>query len=48
MARKTAITIPDPFRASGADLKSAAADGNEVAIAELARRKASKAAKASA
>jgi len=48
-ARKTAKAIPaiaDPFRATGADLKAAAAAGNEVAITELARRAANKAAKA--
>lgn len=49
MARKsTTPTITDPFRASGADLKVAAAAGNEAAIAELARRQSNKVAKASA
>lgn len=43
-ARKTVPTITDPFRASGAALKAAAAAGNEVAIAEVARRAAKKAA----
>lgn len=44
MARKTAVpTIADPFRATGADLKAAAAAGNESAIAELARRASKKA-----
>jgi hypothetical protein len=47
MARKPATpVITDPFRATGADLRTAAAAGNEVAIAELARRAANKAAKA--
>lgn len=36
--------ITDPFRATGADLKAAAAAGNEVAIAEVARRAAKRAA----
>lgn len=44
--KKTAPTIADPFRATGADLRAAAEAGNEVAIAELARRAANKAAKA--
>ena len=45
MARKAATpTITDPFRATGADLRAAAEAGNEVAIAELARRAAKKAA----
>jgi hypothetical protein len=54
-ARKTASTkapvaptLADPFRATGAQLKAAAAAGNEAAIAELARRQANRAAKASA
>lgn len=47
MARKATVpTITDPFRATGADLKAAAAAGNEVAIAEVARRAANRAAKA--
>lgn len=47
-ARKKApaVTIADPFRATGADLRTAAEAGNEVAITELARRQANKAAKA--
>lgn len=40
------ITIADPFRATGAELKAAAAQGNEVAIAEIARRAAKRAEKA--
>jgi hypothetical protein len=48
MAAKTktpaAPVITDPFRATGADLKAAAAAGNEVAIAEVARRAAKRAA----
>lgn len=47
-ARKTVPTIADPFRATGAELKAAAAAGNEAAVAELARRAANKAAKAAA
>lgn len=47
-ARKKVPTITDPFRATGADLKAAAAAGNEAASAELARRAANKAAKATA
>jgi hypothetical protein len=43
-AKKTVPTITDPFRATGADLKAAAAAGNEAAIAEVARRAAKKAA----
>lgn len=46
MATKAKTSIPaiaDPFRATGADLKAAAAAGNEVAIAEVARRAAKKA-----
>lgn len=39
-----APTIADPFRATGADLRTAAEAGNEVAIAELARRAAKRAA----
>ena len=38
-----APVITDPFRASGADLRAAAAAGNEAAQAELARRAAKKA-----
>lgn len=46
MARKATVpTIADPFRATGAALKAAAAAGNEVAIAEVARRQANKASK---
>lgn len=48
-ARKTTPAIPaitDAFRATGADLRAAAAAGNEAAIAELARRASNKAAKA--
>lgn len=48
MGRTKTPTITDPFRASGADLKAAAAAGNEAAQAEIARRAANKAAKASA
>jgi hypothetical protein len=47
MARTPKTTVPvitDPFRATGADLKAAAAAGNEVAIAEVARRAAKKSA----
>lgn len=47
MGRSTKATVPvitDPFRATGAELKAAAAAGNEVAIAEVARRAAKKAA----
>lgn len=47
MARKaTTHSVPaitDPFRATGAALKAAAAAGDEVAAAELARRAAKKA-----
>jgi hypothetical protein len=48
MAARTpkAPVITDPFRATGSDLRTAAAAGNDVAIAELARRAANKAAKA--
>lgn len=42
-----APVITDPFRASGADLKAAAAAGNEAAQAELDRRAANRASKAS-
>ncbi len=47
-ARKNASVpaITDPFRATGAQLRAAAEAGNEVAIGELARRSANKAAKA--
>jgi hypothetical protein len=48
MARKSTTTAPvitDPFRATGAELRAAAEAGNEVAITELARRAANKAAK---
>ncbi len=38
--------IADPFRATGAQLRAAATAGSEVAIAELSRRAANKAAKA--
>lgn len=38
MARKQTSTIADPFRATGAALRSAAEAGDKVAIAELARR----------
>lgn len=49
MARKTKpAPITDPFRATGAQLRAAAEAGDEVAIAEVARRAANKAAKASA
>lgn len=49
MARKPkAPVITDPFRASGADLRAAAEAGNEAAQAELNRRAANKAAKATA
>jgi len=41
-----APAITDPFRATGAELRAAAEAGNEVAVAELARRAANKAAKA--
>jgi len=41
---KTPI-IADPFRATGSDLRAAAEAGNEVAIAELARRQVNRAAK---
>lgn len=45
--KKTAApTIADPFRATGAVLRAAAEAGNEVAIAELARRAAKRASKA--
>lgn len=49
-ARKKASTptITDPFRATGAALRAAAEAGDAAATAELARRKANKAAKASA
>lgn len=48
MARKASVpTITDPFRATGAQLRAAAEAGNEAALAELARRQANKAAKAS-
>jgi len=52
-ARKTPVApvasvITDPFRATGANLKAAAAAGDEVAVTELARRKANKAAPATA
>jgi len=48
MPRKAAVpTITDPFRATGAQLRAAAEAGQEPAIAELARRAANKAAKAS-
>jgi hypothetical protein len=43
MPRTKTITIADPFRATGAELKAAAAQGNEVAIAEIARRAAKRA-----
>ena len=43
-ARKPKVQpITDAFRASGAQLRAAATAGDEVAIAELARRKAKKA-----
>lgn len=47
MPRKTSATptITDPFRATGAQLREAAAAGNEAAQAELARRAAKKAGK---
>lgn len=48
MARKATITLTDPFRATGAQLRAAAEAGNEAAVAELARRKANRAAKAAA
>lgn len=48
-ARKKALTpITDPFRATGAALRAASEAGDEAATAELARRQANKAAKASA
>ena len=43
-----APTITDTFRATGAQLRAAAAAGNEAAQAELDRRAANKAAKKSA
>jgi hypothetical protein len=45
---KSTPVIADPFRATGAQLRAAAEAGNESATAELARRAANKAAKASA
>lgn len=48
MSKSTAskvIPLANPFTASGATLKAAAASGNEAAIAEVARRQANKAAK---
>lgn len=45
-APKAALVIADPFRATGAILKAAAAAGDTVAITELARRQANRAAKA--
>lgn len=47
--RSKSATVPaitDPFRATGSELKAAAAAGDEVAITELARRAANRAAKA--
>jgi hypothetical protein len=48
MPRTKTIVIADAFRARGAELRAAAEQGNEAAIAELARRAARKAAQASA
>lgn len=46
MARKATVpTITDAFRATGAQLRAAAEAGQQVAIDELARRAANKAAK---
>lgn len=45
---KAVVTIADPFLATGADLRSAAEQGNEAAIAELARRAEKRASKRAA
>lgn len=45
-AAKKTIVIADPMRATGKDLKAAAAAGNEAAVAEIARRAEKRASKA--